>query len=61
MFPLITTLLELRQAKMVLADVMEDLDEEGVHVQPRSAGGHDGRSAGRRADDRPFRATRSIF
>jgi phosphotransferase system enzyme I (PtsI) len=30
MFPLITTLLELRQAKMVLADVMEDLDEEGV-------------------------------
>jgi phosphotransferase system enzyme I (PtsI) len=30
MFPLITTLLELRQAKMVLADVAEDLDEEGV-------------------------------
>ena len=30
MFPLITTLLELRQAKMVLADVMEDLDDEGV-------------------------------
>jgi phosphotransferase system enzyme I (PtsI) len=30
MFPLITTILELRQAKMVLADVMEDLDEEGV-------------------------------
>ncbi len=30
MFPLISTLLELRQAKMVLADVMEDLDEEGV-------------------------------
>ena len=30
MFPLITTLLELRQAKMVLADVMEDLDEEGM-------------------------------
>jgi phosphotransferase system enzyme I (PtsI) len=30
MFPLIATLLELRQAKMVLADVMEDLDEEGV-------------------------------
>jgi phosphotransferase system enzyme I (PtsI) len=27
MFPLIATLLELRQAKMVLADVMEDLDE----------------------------------
>jgi phosphoenolpyruvate-protein phosphotransferase (PTS system enzyme I) len=30
MFPLITTLLELRQAKMVLADVAEDLDDEGV-------------------------------
>ena len=30
MFPLISTLLELRQAKMVLADVMEDLEEEGV-------------------------------
>jgi phosphotransferase system enzyme I (PtsI) len=30
MFPLISTLMELRQAKMVLADVMEDLDEEGV-------------------------------
>ena len=29
MFPLIATLLELRQAKMVLADVMEDLDERG--------------------------------
>lgn len=30
MFPLISTLLELRQAKMVLADVMEDLDENGI-------------------------------
>ncbi len=30
MFPLVTTLMELRQAKMVLADVMEDLDEHGV-------------------------------
>ena len=30
MFPLITTLLELRQAKMVLADVMEDLEEHGI-------------------------------
>ena len=30
MFPLVSTLLELRQAKMVLADVMEDLEEEGV-------------------------------
>ncbi len=30
MFPLVTTLLELRQAKMVLADVMEDLEEQGI-------------------------------
>lgn len=30
MFPLISTLLEFRQAKMVLADVIEDLQEEGI-------------------------------
>ena len=30
MFPLITSLQELRQAKMILRDVMEDLDEYGV-------------------------------
>ena len=30
MFPLVSTLLELRQAKMVLADVMEDLDEHEI-------------------------------
>jgi len=30
MFPLVSTLLELRQAKMILADVMEDLDEHDV-------------------------------
>jgi len=30
MFPLISTMLELRQAKMVLADAMEDLDEAGI-------------------------------
>lgn len=30
MFPLVSTLLELRQAKMVLADVMEDLQEHGL-------------------------------
>jgi phosphotransferase system enzyme I (PtsI) len=30
MFPLVSTLLELRQAKMVLGDVMEDLDDEQV-------------------------------
>ena len=30
MFPLVSTLMELRQAKMVLADVMEDLEEQGI-------------------------------
>ena len=30
MFPLISTMLELRQAKMVVADVMEDLEEHGI-------------------------------
>jgi phosphotransferase system enzyme I (PtsI) len=30
MFPLITTMMELRQAKLVLNDVMEELDEEGI-------------------------------
>ncbi len=30
MFPLISTILELRHAKMILADVMEDLEEHGV-------------------------------
>ncbi len=30
MFPMITTLIELRQARTILADVMEDLDEEGI-------------------------------
>ena len=30
MFPLISTMMELRQAKSVLADAMEDLDEEGM-------------------------------
>ena len=34
MFPLISTLLELRQAKMVLADVMEDLEEHRVEFDP---------------------------
>ena len=33
MFPLITTLMELRQAKMILRDVMEDLEEEGISVR----------------------------
>jgi len=30
MFPMVCTVMELRQAKMVLADVMEDLEERGV-------------------------------
>ena len=30
MFPMISTLMELRQAKMVLNDVMEDLEDEGI-------------------------------
>jgi phosphotransferase system enzyme I (PtsI) len=30
LFPLITNLMELRQAKMVVRDVMEDLEEEGI-------------------------------
>jgi len=30
MFPLVTNLKELRQAKMILADVREDLEEEGI-------------------------------
>lgn len=30
MFPLISTVLELRQAKMIVADVMEDLEEHGI-------------------------------
>lgn len=30
MFPLVSTLLELRQAKMILGDVIEDLEEQGI-------------------------------
>jgi phosphotransferase system enzyme I (PtsI) len=33
MFPLVTNLMELRQAKMILRDVREDLEEEGVEVR----------------------------
>jgi phosphotransferase system enzyme I (PtsI) len=33
MFPLISSLLELRQAKMILADVAEDLEEQGIEFQ----------------------------
>ena len=39
MFPLVSTLLELRQAKMVLTDVMEDLEEEGIPYNPEIAVG----------------------
>lgn len=33
MFPLVTTLLELRKAKMILKDVVEDLEEEGLEFK----------------------------
>jgi phosphotransferase system enzyme I (PtsI) len=35
MFPLVSTLLELRQAKMILADVIEDLEEQGIACNPK--------------------------
>jgi len=35
MFPLISTIAELRQARLVLADVMEDLAEHGIAFNPR--------------------------
>ena len=34
MFPMITALQELRQAKMVLREVMEDLEEQGIEYDP---------------------------
>ena len=34
MFPMITTLLEVRQCKMILAEVKEDLEEEGIAFNP---------------------------
>jgi len=33
MFPLVTNLKELRQAKMLLADVREDLEEDNIHAE----------------------------
>nr|MDQ3332825.1 phosphoenolpyruvate--protein phosphotransferase [Planctomycetota bacterium] len=33
MFPLVSTLLEFRQAKMILSDVMEDLQDEGIEFK----------------------------
>jgi phosphotransferase system enzyme I (PtsI) len=35
MFPLVTTLRELRQAKLILREVMEDLEEDGVPFNPK--------------------------
>ncbi len=35
MFPMISTLLELRQCKMILAEVKEDLEEEGIPFNAR--------------------------
>jgi phosphotransferase system enzyme I (PtsI) len=35
MFPMISTLLELRQCKMILAEVKEDLEEEGIAFNAR--------------------------
>ena len=35
MFPLVSTLQELRQTKMILRDVMEDLDEDGIEYNPK--------------------------
>ncbi len=35
MFPLVSTIVELRQARMVLADVMEDLAEHGIAFNPK--------------------------
>lgn len=34
MFPLITNMMELRQAKMIMNDVMEDLEDEGIAFDP---------------------------
>ena len=34
LFPMISTLLELRQCKMILAEVKEDLEEEGIAFNP---------------------------
>jgi phosphotransferase system enzyme I (PtsI) len=39
MFPLISNMLELRQARMILQDVMEDLEDEGIDFDPDVAVG----------------------
>jgi phosphotransferase system enzyme I (PtsI) len=35
MFPMISTLMELRQCKMILSEVKEDLEDEGISFNPR--------------------------
>ncbi|HMF11820.1 MAG TPA: phosphoenolpyruvate--protein phosphotransferase [Gemmataceae bacterium] len=35
MFPMVSTLMELRQCKMILAEVKEDLEEEGIAFNPK--------------------------
>jgi phosphotransferase system enzyme I (PtsI) len=45
MFPMISTLMELRQAKMVLNDVMEELEDEGIEFNRGIPDRHDDRSA----------------
>lgn len=35
MFPMVSTLLELRQCKMILAEVKEDLEDEGIAFNPK--------------------------
>jgi phosphotransferase system enzyme I (PtsI) len=39
MFPMVSTLMELRQCKMVLADIKEELDEEGIDFNRKIAVG----------------------
>jgi phosphoenolpyruvate-protein phosphotransferase (PTS system enzyme I) len=35
LFPMVSTVLELRQCKMILAEVKEDLEEEGIAFKPK--------------------------
>src|SRR5947208_1530920 len=35
LFPMVSTVLELRQCKMILAEVKEDLEEEGIAFNPK--------------------------
>ena len=45
MFPMVSTLLEFRQCKLILAEVKEDLEEEGIPFNRKTAGGYDDRGA----------------